>query len=324
MVYRAILSIAWNPRATTLSDDEDYLLREAILLQRARTPRTARIHASTTDQMMLYAYSEYLGGMPATKEREATIRAIRNGKVMISDSLLVTLLIALRLVPRTVPTISDLSLLILRNHTEVPFILGDSPCVFSNHYMRSIKETGVLGTLTSGLTAALPIDSQTQVLLYDADVYTPKYSTPGCIDIFRISDVSILNALQLHAAEENIFFSDINAQSYIHELLSAHRRILQDHQGRFIVHNSGKVLINDIPNVGEVLHVFEPQLPITLDLSFISTASLRSNENPNRPRNLALAQKIEGKLDLSNEPSPVRIEELAKWLEPRIHLVRGT
>lgn len=322
-VYRAIISIAWNARASSLSNDEDYQLREAILLQRARTPCAARIHASATDRMMLYAYSEYLGALPATPEREAIIKAIQCGEAKISDSLLVTVLIALRVASRAVPTITDLSLLILRNHTAIPFILGDAPCVFSNHYMRSIKDTGVLGYMTPGLMAVLPIDYRTQVLLYDADVYTPEYSTASCIDIFRISDVSILNALQLHAAEKNIFFSDTSAQAYIRELLSAHRRILQDHQGKFVVHDSGKVLIDGITNVGEVLHVFEPQLPITLDLSFISTASMRPNENPNRLRNPALARQIEGTLSLSNEPSPIKMEELAKWLEPRIHFARG-
>ena len=169
-VYRAIIDIAWNARTTPLSDEEDHHLREAILLQHSRTPRNARIHASATDQMMLHTYCEYLKALPAAPERQATIKAIQRGEATIRNSQFINLMFALRIAPRAVKAISDLSLLILRNHTAVPFIMGDTPCVFSNHYMRSIKDSGVLGYMTPGLMAVLPIDFRTQVLLYDAAV----------------------------------------------------------------------------------------------------------------------------------------------------------
>ncbi len=50
-VYRAVIDIAWNARTTPLSHEENHQLREAILLQRCRTPRNARIYASSIDQM---------------------------------------------------------------------------------------------------------------------------------------------------------------------------------------------------------------------------------------------------------------------------------
>ena len=172
--------------------------------------------------------------------------------------------------------------------------------------------------MTPGLMAVLPIDSRTQVLLFDAVVYTPDYSTAGCIDVFRIADVSLLNALQIHSAEENIYFSDINAEVYIRELLSAHHQILQTHRGGFVIHSPGKVLVDGNPNTGEILHIFEPQLPITLDLSFLSTASLPPNENPNRPRDPDLAWQIEQSLDMPSESSPIGMDEFARWIESEI------
>ena len=217
-----------------------------------------------------------------------------------------------------------LSLLILRNHTAAPFIMGDAPCVFSNHYMRAIRDHGVLGFMTPGLMAVLPIDSHTQVLLYDAAVYTPDYSTSGCIDVFRIADVSILNALQIHSAEENVYFSDVSVETYIRELLFAHRRMLQDHRGRFVIHNPGNILIDGVPNTDEVLHVFEPQLPITLDLSFMSTAELPLNENPNRPQDPALAQQLQQGLGMPLEASPIGMEEFARYMESEIRVSRDT
>lgn len=323
-VYRAVIDIAWNSRTTPLSDEEDHYLREAILLQRSRTPRNARLHASSTDQMMLYTYCEYLKALPATLERLVTIEAIQRGKATVKNSQFISLMLALRLAPRMVTAISDLSLLILRNHTMAPFIMGDAPCVFSNHYMRAIQDHGVLGFLTPGLMAVLPIDSRTQILLYDAVVYKPDYSTAGCIDVIQIADVSLLNALQVHSAEENIYFSDVSAESYVRELLSMHSRILQDHQGGFIVHNPGKILIDGAPSTGEVLQVFESQLPITLDLSFISTAPLPPNENPNRPRDSGLAYQIPQALGMPNEASPIRIDDFVRWIESEICIIGDT
>lgn len=317
-VYRTVLDIAWKTRTTTFSDDEDYHLREAILLQRSRTPRNACIHASSMDQMMLYAYCEHLKGLSASPKQQATIAAIQRGKATLKNSEFTSLIFSLRMAPRAVMAISDLSLLILRNQTTVPFIFGDTPCVFSNCYMRSTRDYGVLGFMTPGLMVTLPIDSRTQVLLYDAAVYTPDYLIAGCIDVYRIADVSLLNALQIHSAEENVYFSDVSAEDYVRELLFAHRRILQDHRGGFVIYTPGQILIDGVPNKSEILHAFEPQLPITLDLSFISTASLSPSENLNRPRDPVLAQQIEQKLDLPSQASPLKMDELAKWLESEI------
>ena len=323
-VYRVVIDIAWNMRTTTLSDEEDRHLREAILIQRNRTPRNARIDASSMDQMMLYAYCEHLKALPATPERQATIKAIQHGKATVKDSQFISLMFSIQIASRSVAAIADLSLLILRNHTTIPFIMGDTPCVFSNHYMRAIRNSGVLGFLTPGLMAVLPIDSRTQVLFYDAAVYIPDYSTAGCIDIFRIADVSLLNALQIHSAEENVYFSDSSAQTYVREMLSAHRQSLQDHRGGFAIHSPGKVLIDGVPNAGEVLHSFEPQLPITLDLSFISTVSLPPNENPNRPRNPTVARQVEQMLGMPSEVSPIGMDDFARWIEAQIYISDGT
>jgi len=322
-VYRAVIDIAWNGR-TTLSDEEGHHLREAILIQHNRTPRNARIHASSTDQMALYAYCEYLKALPATPERQATIEAIQRGKATVKNSQFISLMFSLQIAARTAAAISDLLLLILRNHTSTPFIMGDAPCVFSNHYMRAIRDSGVLGFMTPGLMAVLPLDSRTQVLLYDAAVYTPDYSSAGCIDIIRIADVSLLNSLQIHSAEENVYFSDVNADTCVRAMLSAHPRILPDHRGGFIIHGPGKILIDGVPSTGEVLHIFEPQLPITLDLSFMSTDSLPPNENPNRPRDPALARQIEQTLGMPSKATPIGMGEFARWVESEIYISGDT
>ena len=81
--------------------------------------------------------------------------------------------------------------------------------------------------------------------------------------------------------------------------------------------------MDGVPNTGEVLHMYQPQLPITLDLSFISTASLSPSENPNRPRDPVLAHKVLRSLDLADEPSSVGMADLAEWIESQLDFARG-
>ncbi|MDP2899244.1 MAG: DUF4238 domain-containing protein [bacterium] len=323
-VYRAVVDIAWGVRTSALSEEEHRSLREAILIQRSRTPRKARVVASSIDQMTLYAYCEYLKALPATRERQATITAIERGDVSVKDTQFISLMLSIQTASRAAAAIADLSLLVLRDHTTIPFVMGDTPCVFSNHYMRAIRDSGVLGFVTPGLMAVLPINSRTQVLLYDGAVYTPDYSTAGCIDIFRVADVSLLNALQILSAEENVYFSDLGAQTYLREMFSAHRRSLQDQGGGFAVHKPGGVLIDGVPSRGEVLHVFEPQLPITLDLSFISTASLPPSGTANRARNPELARWVEQALATASGHSPIEMDDFAKWMESRMNVSDGS
>lgn len=323
-VYRAIINIAWNAQTTVLSKEEGSHLREAILIQHSRTPRNARLHASLMDQMLLHTYWEYLKTLPITQARQSVLDAIEHGRVIVKNSQFNVLIQSLRVAQRAGAAISDLSLIILRNHTPTPFIMGDAPCIFSNHYMRTIQNSGVLGLMTSGLMIALPLDARTQILFYDAAVYKPDYSSIGCIDIFRVEDISILNALQIHAAEENVYFSDVSAESYVRRMLFAHPRIPVHRHAGFIVHGPGKLLFNGIPNTGEVLHTFEPQLPITLDLSFISTTPLPANVNPNRPRNPFLAQQIEKIFSLPDKASPIGMDEFIRWIESEIHISGDT
>jgi hypothetical protein len=315
---------AWGLTNEPLSDSISYRLREAVMLQRARTPRAARMMSTSSDQMMLYSYREYLAALPHTPARQAEINAIDNGTAIIADTEFAHLMMSLNIATRTVTAISDLSLLILRNQTTYPFILGDAPAVLSNHYMREIRNMGVLGFLTPGLIAVMPIDAKTQLLFYDAAVYTPDYSSAGCIDLVNRSDVSQLNALQIHASENNIYFADIAAEEYIRELLAAHASLLQKQSGRFIVHGGSEVLIAGVPNTGKVLHIFEPQLPITLNLSCFTTAPLPRNETPNRPRNPMIAKQVQQALGIPENPSPLPIDEFARWMRSQIRYSEGT
>ena len=263
------------------------------------------------NQMMLYVYCEHLKMLPTTSNRKAIIEAIQHGKATIRNSQAFSLEVSLSLIPDAAIAISDLAMLILRNYSTAPFIMGDAPCIYSNHYMRVIEDYGVLGLMSPGLMIALPLDTRTLVLLYDASVYTPDYANSGCVDVFQLADVSRLNALQVHAAEENVYFADRSDKTYVHDLLSAHKRHLQDPPGRFIPRYS---------NTDTILQFFEDQLPITLDLSFMSTDSLSPGEFPNRPRSANIAEQVERAMGGQRMTPRMDIDDLTSFLESEIEI----
>ena len=186
--------------------------------------------------------------------------------------------------------------------------------------MRDVRNLGVLGLITPGLMAVLPIDSRTQVLLYDQAVYTPTYSVGGCIDVIERSDISCLNALQLHASEENVYFADLNSDGYVRELIAAHAPTLRSQSGGFEIHSDGELLIRGVPNTGEVMHTFEPQLPMTLELSVLRTLPLQGDVNPIQPRNTTIAREVEEALRLPGDLAPLSVAELARWMESQIQI----
>jgi hypothetical protein len=290
-VYREVINIAWNGRTEILTQSEDEILREAIVVQRVRTPRHVRSISSGTDQMVLSAYYEYLKESPPSPENQAKMRAIETGKAEVKGTQFQTLMQSISDAPRTSAYISDLAPLILRNQTGKPFILGDSPCVFSNFYLRRIRDRGVLGLLSPGLMAVVPIDTPTQILLYDTAVYKPSKQN-SYYDISRPSDVFTLNAQQAHAAEENVYFYDENVASYVRTFLTTQSRSLQDGNSKFVVYKPGTVLVEGEPNDGEIYHTFQSRLPVELDLSFISTLHMPGDEDPHRPRSMGLAKRV--------------------------------
>ena len=85
------------------------------------------------------------------------------------------------------------------------------------------------------------------------------------------SDVWQINMLQLHHSEHYLYFRDPCTAPYVAGLWSRSRRRCKPLLGRMQVHPPGSRMIDGQPNRGELLHVFDPHLPVRLDLSFLKT-----------------------------------------------------
>jgi hypothetical protein len=292
--YRAVLREVWGNSPTGLSDDEAYCLLEAVMLQRARVPAKAENLGHGSERAALYLFREHLSTIDHP-DRDRMLAAIDGGKVTLKEPELETRLQSLKIGLDCVLGIADLRLAVLRNNTDYPFIFGDSPCLFYNRYYYDVPSRGVLGFLSPGLMILMPLDCDTMVFLHDPKTYQMR-NGHHIIDVMDRSDVSQLNALQVYSAQNAVYFSDRQAAEYVTELVAAHRASSQESYGGFKVHAPGSMLIDGKFNETNLIQTFEGQLPIRLDLSFLTTGKVPRGEQPGPPRSYeirALLKKIE-------------------------------
>jgi hypothetical protein len=316
-VMGAIVDHAWDggPVLTVL---QKYKLREALLLQRNRTPRRASVSASSSDQMILHVFRDYVQHQPQTPESVETLRLIDQGRLSLKSSEPYALLLGLQSAIESVPLTMDLSIHFLRNRTPVPFILGDSPSVFSNHYRRGIEGVGLCGVASRGLMMAMPLDSRTQVLLLDSAVYHAP--TEVCVDLEDSADINILNALQVYGAGDCVYFAELTDADYVVDLLSDHPRISTDGLGGFGV----AAPVHGSSEDGELLHMYEPAPPITLNLSFVETDDRPLHENVTSVRSPAMVARLDRPRGSEYVGYPLSIERLVNDYRPQVVISEGT
>lgn len=317
--YRAVLQIADSPSPlNSLRKSDDIQLRQALLVQRARTPRHAQVSGNSMDQAALHTYREYLSGLQPNPQRDNAIRAIDEGRASLKNSEFMSLMLALRNACSMVKIIKDLRLLILCNQTSDPFVLGDAPCILSNRYMNDIAGHGVLGYATRGLMISLPINSKIQVLLIDHAVYRVPYYPSDCVNIIAREDVASLNAQQICAAQKRIYFADETHADYVKGLITQHPPQANDHQGGFNVLHSVSHSDAEHRANREILHMYEPQLPVSLDLSFIKVRERPPGLNLNSPRKPAIVKRMEKSIHAGANGKALGIDELVQWVETEL------
>lgn len=181
-------------------------------------------------------------------------------------------------------SLGDLTPIFLLNKTNRPFIFGDAPVVLYNSLHRQVNHRGVLGFSAAGLMVFLPLGPSTVLLLLDAARYLLKRVVDNRIQVRDLRDVAALNKLQIHAASDCIYFGDFERASYVAELWRQERARLSQHA--CTVNEAPGFSVEAGESQGDVVHVFEPQLPYHLSLSFLEHLSnsqhhlLRRNLRP--------------------------------------------
>ena len=228
------------------------------------------------------------------------------------------------------PLARDLPIRVVRNRTELPFLLGDAPCVFSNHYQRDVVEHGVTGLAAQGLMIAMPLDPSTYLLAADPGTY--KFHQSGSvIDLEDRSDVVQMNRLQALAAEQCLYFAHGGHAAHAREMLDSSPVSDSEARGGFQVMervqqgdatSDGAAMFrpvegNQVAAHGDLLMIFERQLPLTLDLSVIDTREFEGIAAAYGPRCRSMVEEFD-EAHRSEPSGPLRIEELVRDVEAQL------
>ncbi|MBU4555945.1 MAG: DUF4238 domain-containing protein, partial [Actinobacteria bacterium] len=244
----------------------------------------------------------------------------------------VALAIALSLVEESVPLVRDLPLRVVRNRTELPFVLGDAPCIFSNHYQREVTQHGVLGITSQGLIVAMPLDDRTYVLAADPGTYRLR-ADGTLIDLDDPADVVALNALQAYAAERCLYFARDDHAPYAQEVLESFVPAESELRAGFQVlervqnarddpdgSSAFRVMAGNPRTArGDLMMVFERQLSATLDLSFMDTREFEGFAAAYGPRCRSMAEEFDGR-GQAYPQGPLPMEELVRDVEEQLEI----
>jgi len=299
IAIRKMLELAWSESSTRLNIPEIASdisgIWEAVLFQHARTELQIKKEAPAIESMYLSCFKYYLEHEHNIIDREKIIEHISNGNVHIKETPQETVMRSIVKAMEKVNLISDLNFYILRNHTNYPFVFGDSPVVFYNTYYQNVKERGVLGMQTPGLQIFYPLDSYTVLMLIDDQIYGGWYKRNLFVDLVEKSDVSQLNVLQLHHSYNSIYFANENDKEYIYELWGAHRHRIVQPKVRYVKRDGW--LVDGKPVDGILYQMYEPQLNINLNLSFIECTPISESEYRFRRRSPELVKELEKQIE---------------------------
>ena len=279
---RAALDVANNANADFFTRAELMALFQAIVFQRSRTALEIEKHAPAAETFALEGFKHWLMHKEGIENREEMIRQIEIGNVRVTEPPQATIV---RQVANSIDTsilISDLKILLLRNRTDFPFIFSDAPVVFYNNYCRNVKNRGVLGMQCQGLQIFFPLDSWTCLLLLDAEKYGGPHEGFIHYDIHQRSDVSQINALQLHHGLNSAYFGCLEQQEYVRELWETHRHTITRPTGECRV--GVDFLVDGKKPDGELMLMMENQVNFELNLSFIACDPILEHEYVFRPR----------------------------------------
>ena len=108
------------------------------------------------------------------------------------------------------PILLDLRYKLLVNVADTEFVTSDNPAILYNQLLPYDDTTSQTGLSTRGLQVFLPIDPRTMLMLYDHDVYCVGKRDSPVVFLDCDADVHSINALQLCAASECVYFKDDN------------------------------------------------------------------------------------------------------------------
>ncbi len=285
----AALDVANNQFCEPISHEEYFRFLQAVMFQRSRTALEIDKSESTREQFLLELFKQYVKSSknPRSKEMSDHIAA---GNVSIKEPPHVTVCRSIRTALDCVMGITDLSLCLIRNRTDFPFIFSDAPVVFYNSYCRRVRNRGVLGVQCPSLQIFFPLDPWTLALLFDADKYSGSFKEYLQYDTYSRSDVSQMNVLQMHHALNVVYFRDTEHREYVQDLWNTHRHSFRPIKDQLNL--NADFWVDGKPIDGQLIHKFEPQVGFDLSLSFMQCEPISQHEYQYQPRSAEIRDEM--------------------------------
>jgi Protein of unknown function (DUF4238) len=112
--------------------------------------------------------------------------------------------------------IIDLKLIVLRNKTNINFVISDNPATMTKKFHFEQLNKADFGIASAGALISLPLTPRLTALLYDSAVYSiPNATGTPFVDIRQDQGVVCLNGIQYLSADNNIYFKDWSEQDHI-------------------------------------------------------------------------------------------------------------
>ena len=264
---RHLIATAETSDLTKWSDNHYFWLLQAVVFQHARTLLQVEKTSPANCKLVTHIFKEHLKTKFNDEQMVKMHCRIDSGRILITENPTKVLFNQIKSALDCASLLCDLHVRLLINNTDYPFIFGDSPVVYYNTYYHSVKNRGVLGLQCPGLQIFYPLTSNIQLMLYDKNVYTGPFLTSPCYDLFLRSDVSELNALQLHHSRDAVYFKDAQDSAYVSDLHMIHSKYIKKPKSVFKV-NTGWLFDGKVAD-GDLLHMFEEQVNHRLLLSFV-------------------------------------------------------
>ena len=113
--------------------------------------------------------------------------------------------------------LTDLDFHLVKNETELDFIISDNPAFTYNWFYKNLQHPGVSSPAAKGYQIFLPLSPKLTLCLYDPEVYTYKSKTKVTLS-HNTEDIKILNKFQVVNSKSKIGFKSIKSEKCIRKM----------------------------------------------------------------------------------------------------------
>lgn len=142
-----------------------------------------------------------------------------------------TVYLSLAALPVLIDLCADLDFKLIINESNLPFITSDYPIIKYNQFLE-MQVPGSMNTGYSslGLQIILPLSPKVILIYYDSDIYKVGSSKKRIVHIDKLSEIEMLNVLQILNCGNNLYFNNEVQKSKMFDLYYRSKQYPKPHQ----------------------------------------------------------------------------------------------